>query len=451
MKRLSIPVLAFLIALLTLSAAGETLYTHCVGIPAAHAPHYASFIQAFPQVSFQADDTWPDSTDALIRALESANPRFDLFSADNDLDIRQLVDAGLCADLSGSAAIRETVGRMWTPIQELVTRGEKIYGLPEAVLLSSFGWCEDAWRAAGLEGTPPPTSYLELLDFLEMWVARIQKAPEPGIRINSMFDESLYNQRSYVKNLLTVLMDCYTLPALREGRRPQFDTPEFRTLLDRTEKVGQALFAAEPPASEGNLQLFENDLEGFGIIGIKDGYSHAMPLRISADQPVLYKAGIRMLCMGAGSGHQELAAAYLEWAASHMHPYAAAYGFVDSQPLMRENLEEDISDQKQRIGKTASRLSQESLSGAKRRELEEQLERQNRVLDTMQTEGWKYLISPQWLSEYKAIAPNLFFPRSEPLVMFSAEGRAMLKLVREFGDGKMSRDEFINRLDGLGE
>lgn len=451
MKRLSIPVLAFMIALSVLSAAGESLYTHCVGFPAAHAPHYASFIQAFPRVSFKMDDTWHDSTDALIRALESANPRFDLFSADHDLDIRQLVDAGLCADLSGSVAIRETVGRMWTPIQELVTRGGKIYGLPEAVLLSSFGWCEDAWRAAGLEDTPPPTSYLELLDFLEMWVARIQKAPEPGIRINSMFDESLYNQRSYVKNLLTVLMDCYTLPALREGRRPKFDTPEFRTLLDRTVNVGQALFAAEPPASEGNLQLFENNLEGFGIIGIKDGYSHAMPLRISADQPVLYKAGIRMLCMGADSGHSELATAYLEWAASHMHPYAAAYGFVDSQPLMRENLDEDISDQKQRIGKTVSQMNRGGISEAKRRELEEQLKKQNRVLDSMQTEGWKYLVSPQWLSEYKAIAPHLFFPRSEPLVMFSAEGRAMLKLVREFGDGKMSREAFIKGLDGLTE
>ena len=99
----------------------------------------------------------------------------------------------------------------------------------------------------------------------------------------------------------------------------------------------------------------------------------------------------------------------------------------------------------------ASQLNQGDLSGDKRRELEEQLERQNQVLQTMQTEGWKYLISPQWLSEYKAIAPNLFFPRSGPLVMFSAEGCAMLKLVREFSDGKMNREAFIKGLDGLTE
>jgi hypothetical protein len=330
-----------------------------------------------------------------------------------------------------------------------VKQGGIIYGVPESILLSTFGWCEDAWQAAGLGNTAPPASYVELLDFLEMWVTRIQKAPEPGIRVNSMFDVSLYNKRSYVKNLLPVLMDFYTLPALREGRRVQFDALEFRTLLERTVNIGEALYAAEPQASEGDLQLFENGLEGFGIIASKDGYSHAMPLRIRADQPVLYKASLTILCVGADCGQAAISTAYLEHMISHLQPYAATYAYIDSLPLMRENLAQDTADQKKRMDMTASQLKQGDLSKVRRQELEAQLRRQSQVLESMQTEGWKYLISPEWLCEYKSIAADLFFPWSSPLVMFSSHCRAMRELVRAFSEEKTSADQFITALDAL--
>lgn len=376
--------IASIFCLILSSASALTLHTLGVYEPTRHDAHYAAITQAFPDVTFQPDNNdWYESTGELLDALKSADPGIDLFSISDYLDFSQVMAAGLCADLSDSQIIREAVGRMWPSIQARLTREGRIYAIPESILLSNFGWCEDAWQAAGLTDQAPPSSYLELLDFLEMWVERIKKTPEPSIRVNSKFEESLYNKQSYVVSLIPVLLDCYILPYLYENRIPKFDTAEFRGLLDRTLGVAHALYAAEPPPGPGNMQLFDNDLKSFGMIGIKDGYSHAMPLRVSLDQPVLYKASLRLLCVGAGSSQEKLAAAYLEQVVNNLQPYDATYAFRDSQPLERKDLQQDISDQKQRIDKTASQLNQQSLSATKRQELEEQLKRQTQVLESM--------------------------------------------------------------------
>ncbi len=433
-------------------AAAETLHTHQLSFPNQHKAHYVPFTQAFPQVTFQTDESiWHERTNDLINTLVSAKPPYDLFGINDYLDTRQVMDAGLCVDLSGSDVIRQAVSRMWLPIQAQVINDEKILAVPEVISLSAFGCCEDAWTAAGLTSTTPPSSYEELLDFLEMWLARIKKTPEPGIRVNSMFETSLYNRQSYLISFIPVLLDCYVLPHLYENRIPRFDTPEFRGLLERTVRIAHELYEAEPPPSEGNLQLFDNGLQGFGMIGIKDGYSHAMPLRISTDQPIIFKASLQVLCVGINSPQKQLAIAYLEHVVSHLQPHSATYAYMDSQPLERKNLGIDISDQNQRINKTISQLSDQGLSTETRQELEEQLIRQNQVLTSMQSEEWKYQISPQWLSEYKAIAPHLYFPSSGHLVMSSSEGRNLMLLSRSFTEEEIDMEEYIKRLDMLGK
>ena len=215
--------------------------------------------------------------------------------------------------------------------------------------------------------------------------------------------------------------------------------------------LGLALHEAEPRAGEGNMQLFQNELMGFGIIGIKDGYSHAMPLRIRNDQPVLFKGSLSLLCVGAESGQKILAIDYLEHVITHLSSYTASYAFMDSQALERPHLDEDIADQKKRIDLTIAQLTDPNLSKAKQQEMEEQLKRQNNVLKSMQTEDWKYLISPDWLAKYHIAAPYLYFPDASPCVYTSAEGREMLQLMRRFADNEINADQFITGLDLLGK
>jgi hypothetical protein len=124
---------------------------------------------------------------------------------------------------------------------------------------------------------------------------------------------------------------------------------------------------------------------------------------------------------------------------------------MDSQALERPHLDEDIADQKKRIDLTIAQLNDPNLSKAKRQELEEQLKRQNNVLKSMQTEDWKYLISPDWLAKYHIAAPYLYFPDASPCVYTSAEGKEMLQLMRRFADNEINADQFITGLDLLGK
>lgn len=428
-----------------ISASGEALRTYCVEFPHRLERNYDSYVQAFPNLEIASDNTWYDDTSELLSALKSANPPFDLFQLSISIyGSRRIMSEGMCTDLSGSAVIQEAASRLWPSLRQQLIFDGKLYAVPDSVLLSSFTWCEDAWQAAGLAGTPAPSCYTELLDFLEQWVARVKHSPVPDVRVSSMFDESLYNRHSYVRYLVEVLLDCYMMPHFAKGRTPVFDTPEFRALLDRAVALGRALYDAEPQKIEGMKQLFENNLSAYSILPVKGGYSHAMPLRVSPNQPALHKAAATLVCMGAGGQNQALATRYLEHKITHLASYAGTYAFMDSQPLMRENLEADIADQQQRVLKTQSQLNKGGFSAPRRNELTEQLRRQTRVLESMQTEEWKYLVSARWLAEYNKVAPTLFFPPHTPLLM-----REAWQLKEDFSTGKISTDQFIKQLDRL--
>ncbi len=115
------------------------------------------------------------------------------------------------------------------------------------------------------------------------------------------------------------------------------------------------------------MQLFDNSLSSYGIPSRQWRLFPCHALRISADQPALHKATARLLCLGSDSANQELATRYLEHAITHLSSYAGTYAFMDSQPLMRENLDKDIDEQKQRIDKTRNQLNRGGLSASRQK------------------------------------------------------------------------------------
>jgi len=381
------------------SVSAETLNTLQVALFPGDA-HYAPYTQAHPQVVLVSDNAWHNTTEERLHALKTASPAYDLFRLSTTFyDGKRVMAEGLCADLSGSTILTEAVGRMWQPIQDAVTHQGKLYAVPYAIMHSWLSWSKEAWQAAGLEGTPPPASYTELLDFLDGWAERIKIKPEPDIRVNNAFDETLYNQYSYVRWLLPILMDCYTMPHRVMGTSPRFDTPEFRALLDRTEKTGRALYAAEKPRAKARLQLINSTALGYNMWDFSGGYGQGIPLRITADQPAVFKASLDLLCVGQGCAQPELALSYLEQVVTHMQENARTYAFRDSQPLKKE--------------------------------------------------GQGYLISPGQLADYKAFANQLFFPAPDAYNLVSPEGHKAFQLLIDFSEGKLSADQLVRSLDAL--
>ena len=389
LKRLTTLLLgAALLLTLAPAAWGETLYTHGISTNR-NDPGAAAFKDAHPQVNFVSDDKWYGSTEELIEGL-SKQPKRDLFYADS---LCQNLDAILtpayCADLTGSATVRAIVERMHPVIQEQVMRDGKIYAIPTWVSFSSLSWCQDAWDAAGLTAEDVPTTYVELLDFLERWVERIKKEPLPEIHVENRFDETIYGKHTYTSWLLEILIKTYILQAKYAGEVPDFDAPAFRALVERSVAVGRALYQHEPlKKGQGRMprmRLFTNNILSYTYLEMEDGFSHVIPLRITADQPALYEASLHIYCAGADGANPALALEFLDAAASHLEDIVQDLVFTDGEPL----------------------------------------------------DGW---LSEQWLAEYRACAGQLFFPK--PWAM----DHTWVGKCDQYGKGAMSTEEFITWL-----
>lgn len=428
------------------SALGETLITQRVLVDDRNEA-CQTFRQAYPNVEFTADYEYYSTTETYLDALYKS--RFDLFEmSTSTYDCREIMEKGYCANLSESEAVQEALSRMHAPIREQLEYDGRIYGVPTDISFSAFSWCADAFHAAGLSEADVPATYPQLMDFLEAWIKRIKANPENNISINNMFDETLYNKGSYVRYLLEILMDCYVMQCEYAGEPIKFDTPEFRELLERTKTIGKALYDAEP-RKKGTMRLFSNTLTCWSFHEIDDGLSHVIPMRITEDQPALIKAQMDILCVGASGGQPVLALAYLENVLNHMDQYARTFVFTDSTPLERSGLESEIADQQTRIDETRRKLKNLKLDDSTRAELENDLSKQTKVLEHMQTDEYRYFISPEWLADYQAHANLLYFPAPGAFGGDTDAGRDMRQLIAEFAEGSVNIDAFIQRMDQM--
>ena len=223
------------------------------------------------------------------------------FSPGSD-DFLAAKNAGLFADLSGSAAIRAWTERLRPDMRSLViTEDGKIVGLAEWMYLLPMYWRQDAWDAAGLTEADMPGSYTELLDFLESWVERISEKPESAICIA---DTKGTSKNGYIHWLLDFLVNTWELQQYHAGETLVFDTPEFIALLTRTQDIGNRLEKAEPSEKkrQSMLPLFENYSGGALYNDGRDyGLSHTIPFRITADQPELMRVVARISVAREGS------------------------------------------------------------------------------------------------------------------------------------------------------
>ena len=264
----------------------------------------------------------------------------DLYSTCTDaVDFAAMKSAGVLADLSGSAILRETVGRMRPEVQALVTDDDgRILALPLGALSNPVYWRQEAFDALGL--TTPPQSYTELLDFAEAWAQRVQEHPEKEICFTNTFFFGQNASYNYTFWLLDFLLDAWEMQCYEAGEPVNFDTPEFIALLKRTKEAGKLLHAAEPSYAKcSNMTpLFYNQhgsasFGGYFNGGREEGLSHTVPFRITAEQPVLMRANMDVWVARADSPYIAEITGYLE-------EVACAYlgGGVYTVELFREGV-----------------------------------------------------------------------------------------------------------------
>ena len=244
----------------------------------------------------------------------------------------------LLHDLSGSAVIREHVGRMMPWAQELVTAPDgSIRALPVTGSVRCFSVRRDGWAAAGFTEADVPQSYGELLLFLEGWCDRLEQAPDQPARV---CDLTYWNTGEASCNhgywLMELLLTSHALQCDHAGQPLRFDTPEFIEAARRTREVARRLYRLEPRGSRAEKLpvLFHNALN-MGRPGNDDldyELSWAVPMRLNASQPPLMLVQTELLVIPADAPQPELALRFLENRVRHIPWFSGAELFADFAP-----------------------------------------------------------------------------------------------------------------------
>ncbi|MEF9880137.1 MAG: hypothetical protein RR975_12035 [Clostridia bacterium] len=369
MKKLRAKIWIVLVFLLTITSLSSTIAETTLYLAGSdkNSEEYQMFTAAHPELTVNTETNIYLSTNEIISAFLTGEFPFDTFvMTSSSFDIKQMLFKGYCASLTSSSLLSAEIQKMYEPIQTLLTQDASVYGAPFYCYVGYYVYSPEAWAQAGLSEQDVPTSFEEYLDFLEVWVERIINHPEDDISICNMFDSEQYGEHSYISYLVDRLVSNHIMQCNYANEPIRFDTPLFRNLLARCQSIGADLYTYEP-VQKGEYGLFD-DLYGMRQL------QYLVPLRLTADQPILIKGTLYTAFLNVRSQHQELAMEYLENCVTCIPPEVGAYLYRDAQPVEDPEYKRAMDAVQSEIQALEKRLESAELEQLERNILEDQLQ-----------------------------------------------------------------------------
>lgn len=471
MKRLFTLFLAFLLLLSAASAQELRLYYVPNG-----GEGYERYAQENPAVTLvhATGEDYIDTTDALLGQLLTGEFDWDVFSQSTRFgDPQLLMRKGYCADLSGREIIRSHVERMWPAIANQLMLDGKIYGIPTSIQTDMLLCNEFAWTDAGYTAEDVPSTFPEMLAFLNNWIDR-QDEDELPYDVIAQWDETLYNRCTYAQWLVEELLTSHITQLQFAGEPLRFATEELISLLDQARDTGLRLYNIERVKTENSFRkpLFLLTSDEWG-----NAQDWLVSLRLREDQPELLPVILHVCCVRSGSDVAEEAVEYLEAIVSSpaFVPSHDALFYQDAQPIPDPNLPDqlayvtalrdilltlrdqpgtplgdivDLSADADRL-ETYQHWYHFMQDDPDPDEVQERIDRWNQQIAEMQQNI--YLFSPAQLEDYAAFADKLFFPVPGPFAINTDGGQQLLQLAQRFVEGQLSALQLTRELDRMAQ
>jgi hypothetical protein len=402
-------------------------------------------MKAHPEVQCVWNDPNVDdysTTTALNGVLVTREFNFDVFRLSNiNFDYQQIMSKGYCVDLSESEVIRGELNKMHPSIAAQAMRDGKIYAIPVDISFQLFICDERGWEAAGLTDKDVPTSFPAFLDFLEAWLARIEKNPEYNISINNHWDETLYNEHTYTEWLVGMLIDNYIMQRQYVGEPVRFDNEELIQLLGRAKEIGDDIYQAEP-TDKGEFQLFDS----FSCGGWPGNVaSRLVSLRLNEKLPKLVPAYLSMYAINSASEEKALSLELMESIASHIKDLPRALLFKDAEPVRNPNFEKELEGAQANVTECEEKLKDPAIKTDEKYSLQDRLENYKHILESVK--GREYSLSQERLQDYQSFAGSLYFPVPGTFFIATDEGQNLKKLEARYAAGNLTAKEFVKQLD----
>ncbi|NLV58596.1 MAG: hypothetical protein GXY67_07480 [Clostridiales bacterium] len=317
---------------------------------------------------------------------QSVEHPVDVFFTSTSRNLSRDIAEGKTQDLSKSAAISQRIASYLPQIQDAIMAGEKPMGLPTGLWFRTWQYDQAKWNEIGLPD--PPRTVDELFDLITLWNEQYAKQYPDQELLGS---GALFNYKSA---LLLTIIELYTYEYATEKEPLNFDTPEFRNLLERI------IAAPDLPTDEWGALL--KDREAFYRIersiydmdwnGGFPEFKNIFPLQLYGDRPVKIPADLEMLCISSSAPSPDLALEYLTFMAEFQTVYEPETTFVmtggvEPLPVYPTHFSAFQAPAALGLGLSADGLT---------------------VLDSF----FGTTISPATLAYYKQAAPYFFFPET---------------------------------------
>lgn len=362
-----------------------------------------------------------------------------------------LRDKGYCVDLSSSEVLMEAVSAMYPQMVKDLLKDGKLYAVPASMgVYVDYAYYPSVLEAVGLSEEDLPTTWKEMLDFIERWEKEI--APDweddydlfdqTGSLYNSLFSnifgaqvlEGEDNEDGLLHFNTTAFVD--TLKRLEEIR------PLLEQMSEGDDTIGGVYYYDDMGMPSSLLTTYYSALPYNSHNG--DNYS-AKPLLLKVSEDSDYTIGGQMSVyfVNPNSANKELATEFLEYVVQHMEsrtkillnpdanePVETSY-YASSMKYAQENLESIQRDY-------------EEAAEEDKADLKESLDSMQRWIDYIEEDRWD--VSVQDIANYREVAPYVIISTN---AWASGDMTNASNAMQRYMDGNMDAEQFAKEFDRI--
>lgn len=359
--------------------------------------------------------------------------QIDVCTIDNSSATESFRAKGYTFDLSAFPALLEMSQQMYAPIQEFITDDGQLQMLPFSIRIDNlWRYNKESLDMAGLTTEDIPQTAEELLDLMIGWETYCDDMETDNLIVPILFDESPHRE------LLYVIFDAYINSYKNSDRQIDFDTEQFRRLLQKTQ------LAAAVSSIQGRDY---NPQRLFNMADLEIPPANSISFPLNADIITPNSATLSSWMIYADSPVPDIAAEYIEY---RMRLLSETRHFLlyqgDYEPIERKTYIEDEAAWKES-------LKELTLTKQKMDDWQEQQNIQNQIECLEENisntpDFLRYELTADEISFYqRVLMPNTAIDYSSQVVESSVEGAWAWTLINQYVDGIIPMDKFISELN----
>lgn len=403
-----------------------------------------AFAKLHPEIAIEyVNDYWHDLED-FTRVMQSDRAP-DVFSTTMSSNFVVLRDKKYLMDLSSSQLLTDLVGRMYPHLTAELLKDGQLFALPVYLDAYTFGYYPLAFEKAGVPTDNIPTTFGELLDFVETWYNEYYDDNE-GME----FIEYTHNPR---RTLFHHICNALELSSQASGTLT-YNTPTIRSLLTRLDELRPIFDEITPYSEDDDYPYIEDnalftEMDGDPLPRLyraSDSGIQVMTLALDSDTPPVIGANMEVLGINPFTDNAEAAFELLEYIAQNLGIRLMTTMLPDqNDPIEVYEYEKSYERQVQRVADLEARL--EWVAPEDRRDLEDDLNRAKTYLASLEGDGRWAMTTEEILWYREHIAPYLTVQTRD----YTSPGASdqMNSIRQRYFDGQLNAEEFIQEMDRI--